>query len=92
FRCHLQANWRRFKTLRAAEIAWYINTPEPYDKAGGYAIQGTGAFMVKQINGSYTNVVGLPLCEVIDHLTAAQVVDRQIHHWPQQIDDATGAG
>ncbi len=82
-----------FKILRAAEIAWYIDTPEPYDKAGGYAIQGTGAFMVQQINGSYTNVVGLPLCEVIDHLTAAQVIDRRnIHHSTQQIDCQTAGG
>jgi len=47
------------------EIDWYINTGEPFDKAGGYAIQGKGAFMVEWIHGSYTNVVGLPLCQLI---------------------------
>lgn len=58
-----------FKTLTPAEIEWYIHTPEPYDKAGAYAIQGLGSFMVRSINGSYTNVVGLPVCEVMDCLT-----------------------
>lgn len=55
----------RFKALTAAEIAGYIATGEPMDKAGAYAIQGIGVFMVEAIDGSYTNVVGLPLCEVI---------------------------
>ena len=55
----------RFKPLTAAEIAGYIATGEPMDKAGAYAIQGIGVFMVEAIDGSYTNVVGLPLCEVI---------------------------
>jgi septum formation protein len=58
-----------FKTLTHAEIEWYIHTPEPYDKAGAYAIQGLGSFMVRSINGSYSNVVGLPVCEVMDCLT-----------------------
>ncbi|MBE0596861.1 MAG: septum formation inhibitor Maf [Desulfuromonadales bacterium] len=57
-----------FKPLTAAEIAGYIATGEPMDKAGAYAIQGIGAFMVKAIEGSYTNVVGLPLCEVVELL------------------------
>lgn len=54
-----------FKQLTDAEIGEYIATGEPFDKAGAYAIQGIGAFMVPRIEGSYTNVVGLPLCEVI---------------------------
>jgi septum formation protein len=66
-----------FKSLSDAEIEWYIHTEEPYDKAGGYAIQGLGSFMVKSIIGSYTNVVGLPLCEVLDHLTRMGVIDRR---------------
>ena len=55
-----------FKELAEKEIEWYIHTTEPYDKAGGYAIQELGTFLVKRISGSYTNVVGLPVCEVID--------------------------
>ena len=58
----------RFKTLSSQEIKWYIRTGEPFDKAGGYAIQGRGAFMVQRIEGSYTNVVGLPLCELMEVL------------------------
>ena len=41
-------------------------TGEPMDKAGAYAIQGIGSYMVKSINGSWTNVVGLPLSEFIE--------------------------
>ena len=54
-----------FKTLREAEINDYIATGCPMDKAGAYAIQGGAAHMVERIEGSYTNVVGLPLCEVV---------------------------
>jgi len=57
-----------FKRLTDAEINWYIQTGEPFDKAGGYAIQGIGSFLVRSINGSYTNVVGLPVCEVMAFL------------------------
>lgn len=56
----------RFKKLSEEEIRWYIETPEPYDKAGGYAVQGLGAFFIREIHGSYTNVMGLPLCEVAE--------------------------
>ena len=55
----------RFKELTPREIEGYIASGEPFDKAGAYAIQGLGAFMVLDIAGSYTNVVGLPLCEVL---------------------------
>lgn len=57
-----------FKQLRAEEISAYIATGCPFDKAGAYAIQGGAAHMVERINGSYTNVVGLPLCEVVEAL------------------------
>ena len=57
-----------FKHLSDEEIEWYIHTKEPFDKAGSYAIQGLGTFLVRSIRGSYTNVVGLPVCEVVEFL------------------------
>lgn len=65
----------RFKVLAPEEIRWYVKTGEPFDKAGGYAIQGQAAFMVEEMNGSYTNVVGLPLCEVVEALRAVEAID-----------------
>jgi len=67
-----------FKTLSTAEIEWYIDTQEPFGKAGAYAIQGLGTFLVKKINGSYTNVVGLPVCEVIEYLITKGVIGRGV--------------
>ena len=61
----------KMKWSAADEIKAYIATGEPFGKAGGYAIQGIGVFMVESISGSYTNVVGLPLCAVIKSLLAA---------------------
>jgi septum formation protein len=49
----------------AATIEWYIATGEPVDKAGAYAVQGLGGALVEQIEGSYTNAVGLPLAETL---------------------------
>jgi len=57
-----------FKPLKEQEVAGYIRTGEPFGKAGAYAIQGVGAFMVESISGSYTNVVGLPMCALIKAL------------------------
>jgi septum formation protein len=68
-----------FKELSDDEIEWYIHTDEPFDKAGAYAIQGLGTFLVKRLNGSYTNVVGLPVCEVIEYLIAKGVVRIERH-------------
>ncbi|MDX2480243.1 MAG: Maf family protein [Desulfuromusa sp.] len=53
-----------FRQLTEAEITSYIATGEPADKAGAYAIQGFGVCFVARIEGSYTNVVGLPLCKL----------------------------
>lgn len=64
----------RFKALGEAEIDWYVNTGEPFDKAGAYAIQGLGTFLVKSIRGSYTNVVGLPVCEIIEILLQENIL------------------
>lgn len=63
------------KELTELQIDWYINSGEPFDKAGAYAIQGIGTFLVKHIRGSYTNVVGLPVCEVLEFLINAGVVE-----------------
>lgn len=51
----------RFRDLTDAEIGAYAATSEPYDKAGGYAIQGGAAGFVSSVDGSHSNVVGLPL-------------------------------
>jgi septum formation protein len=51
----------RMAALTPDEIAWYVDTGEPMDKAGSYAVQGIGALFVEEIHGNYTNVVGLPL-------------------------------
>ena len=59
-----------FTRLSEAEIAAYIASGEPMDKAGAYAIQGRAAYMIRQIRGSYTNVVGLPLTELVEILAA----------------------
>ena len=53
-----------FYHLSNDEIEAYINTNEPYDKAGGYGIQSKGALFVKKINGDYFNVVGFPIAEL----------------------------
>lgn len=55
-----------FRGLSEGEIARYVAAGEGRDKAGSYAIQGVGAAFVRRIEGSYTNVVGLPLCEVLE--------------------------
>lgn len=63
-----------FRNISPDEMAWYVESDEPYDKAGGYAAQGKSALFIRSINGSYTNVMGLPLCEVVDALKRAGVI------------------
>jgi septum formation protein len=63
----------RFRALEAREIAAYVASGEPADKAGGYGIQGLGGALVAGIDGSYSNVVGLPLAETLALLTAVGV-------------------
>lgn len=64
----------RFRALTPEICRAYVRTGEPLDKAGAYGIQGNGAFLVREISGSYTNVVGLPLAEVIDALLANKLI------------------
>jgi septum formation protein len=54
-----------FVELDDDTIDWYVRTREPFGKAGGYAIQGAGGALVERIDGSVTNVIGLPLAETL---------------------------
>jgi septum formation protein len=71
--CRTVATEVSFRALSELEIACYLKTPEPYDKAGAYAAQGQGATFVSSVRGSYTNVAGLPLCEVVEELARASI-------------------
>lgn len=59
-----------FRPLLPVEVEGYVGAREWEGKAGGYAIQGLAGAFVRRIHGSYTNVVGLPLCEVVEDLDA----------------------
>jgi septum formation protein len=58
----------RVARLSEEDIAWYVATGEPHDKAGAYAIQGLGSRFIEAIEGSYSNVVGLPISSVYERL------------------------
>jgi septum formation protein len=62
-----------FRTLSAEEIEAYVRGGEPMDKAGGYGIQAGAAHFVTRIEGSYTNVVGLPMAEVVETFRTSNV-------------------
>ena len=64
-----------FKKLEEKEIAAYIASGCPMDKAGAYAIQGGAVHFVRSINGSYTNVIGLPMTELYEVLQSMQAVE-----------------
>lgn len=64
----------RFRHLTDAEIARYVATGDPMDKAGAYGIQGEGGALVAAVDGSYTNVVGLPVEETLRLLRAGGVL------------------
>jgi septum formation protein len=55
----------KFRKLSAADVARYVQSGEGRDKAGAYAIQGEGAVLIASVRGSYTNVIGLPVQEVL---------------------------
>ena len=64
------------RALTSDEIAWYVASGEGSDKAGGYAIQGLASRFVTRIEGSYSNVVGLPVACVAELLPQLAKRDR----------------
>ena len=65
---HVETSRVRIAPLDEAEIEWYVQTGEPMDKAGGYAVQGLASRFIQGIEGSYSNVVGLPVANVYNLL------------------------
>lgn len=63
-----------FKKLSRQLIEKYVDTNDPYDKAGGYGIQTGGALFVDRIEGDYNNVVGLPLASLFERLVARHII------------------
>ena len=63
-----------FSPLSGAEIDWYIASGEPMDKAGAYAVQGLAARFVARVDGSYSNIVGLPVAVVYDLCRGARLL------------------
>jgi septum formation protein len=61
---HVEPTRVRLSRIGGSEIEWYVGTGEPLDKAGGYAVQGLASRFVEGIDGSYSNVVGLPISHV----------------------------
>jgi septum formation protein len=87
FACDVGGDWQaarllctevQFRTLDARAARAYVASGEGRDKAGSYAIQGLGAGLVREIAGSYTNVVGMPAAETLDLLIEAGVFEA----WP----------
>jgi len=68
-----------FRKLAPEEIKQYVQTREPYDKAGAYAVQGLGALFIQRIDGSYTNVMGLPIEAVMKEMSALTHIP--IYEW-----------
>ena len=60
-----------FRSVTDRELGWYLATGEGVDKAGGYALQGAGALLVDRVEGSDTNVIGLPLAQTVALLDQA---------------------
>jgi septum formation protein len=67
-----------FRRLSKADVNSYVDSGEPMDKAGAYAIQGRGAALVRAIRGCYTNVIGLPLPKLMGMLDEFRRRSREI--------------
>ncbi len=67
-----------FRPLLEDEISQYWLTGEPADKAGAYAIQGLGAMFIKEIKGSYSSIMGLPVQETVELLSAVGITAQEI--------------
>ncbi len=67
-----------FRPLLDAEITQYCLTGEPADKAGAYGIQGLGAMFIKEIKGSYSSIMGLPIQETVELLSAVGITAQEI--------------
>ena len=65
FETHVEQTHLRFRDLSDAEIAAYVATGSPMDKAGAYGIQDQAAIFVEALDGDYYNVMGLPLCSLV---------------------------
>jgi len=65
-----------FESLSEDEIGWYVASGEPRDKAGAYAVQGLASRFVTRVDGSYSNVVGLPVAQVYRMLVALRSASR----------------
>ena len=65
-----------FRALSPQDVAWYVASGEPRDRAGAYAIQGLASRFIPRIDGSYTNVVGLPVTAVMALLEDAGIATR----------------
>jgi len=62
-----------FRNISNLELESYLDCNEPYDKAGAYALQGIAAKFIREVKGSVSNVIGLPLCEVQEALSSLNV-------------------
>jgi septum formation protein len=70
-----ESTFVKMKGSSPEEIEAYVRTGEPFGKAGAYAIQGIGSFMIESVSGSYSNVVGLPLCPLIKALINVRAIE-----------------
>jgi len=70
--CDVATTFVTMTPIGDSAIRWYVDTGEPLDKAGAYAVQGAGGVFVQRIRGSVSNVVGLPLFETVNLLKSAR--------------------